>query len=196
MENTTSYSSKATDPTLPGNSDSKKEDIVNAERIGRYPLIWSPFLNKGTSATFEERSEKGLHGLLPPAYETLDLQSQRVMQQIDEGLSTDLERYEVMQQVAASNIRLYFHTIMHNLKRLAPIIYTPTVGEACQKFDKIYGNSLGMYFDSFKLRGRFRNLLDSWPSNNVQIVVVTDGGRILGLGDLGVNGMGIPMGEC
>eukprot|EP00884_Botryococcus_braunii_P013926 jgi/Botrbrau1/22534/Bobra.114_2s0058.1 len=136
-----------------------------------------------------------MEGLLPPVHETIEHQAQRVMNQLHEDCPTPLSKYELLSQLAATNNRLLYYVLIHNLEELAPIVYTPTVGEACQKFDRIYRNALGMYFDAFNQRGRFRRILNNWPSHNVQIIVVSDGGRILGLGDLGTNGMGIPIGK-
>ncbi|KAK9812749.1 hypothetical protein WJX72_002964 [[Myrmecia] bisecta] len=185
----------AKDVTKPGAPGTRTKALENVEEEGSAPVIWIPVLNKGTSFTLEERKEKRLEGLLPPAVESLQLQADRVLLQLKEDCDTPLQQYELLAQVAASNETLFYKVLIDNITMLAPVVYTPTVGEACQKFDRIYRQALGMYFDHVHYKGRFRQLLDHWPSHNVQIIVVTDGGRILGLGDLGTNGMGIPIGK-
>ncbi|BDA50170.1 NADP-dependent malic enzyme [Coccomyxa sp. Obi] len=183
------------DVTEPGKPATRTKAFKSAEELGAAPLIWNPFLNRGTNFTPEERRRKRLEGLLPPAVEPIELQAERVMLQLNTECHTGLEKYELLSQLAASNVILLYYVLIHNIADLAPVVYTPTVGEACQKFDRIYRQALGMYFDGFNQRGHFRDICDNWPSHNVQIIVVTDGGRILGLGDLGTNGMGIPVGK-
>lgn len=104
-------------------------------------------------------------------------------------------RYRLLNELAATNQSLFYMVLIEHLTELLPIVYTPTVGEACIKYGSIYRSPLGMYFSAFQDRGKFRQMLDNWPSEEVDIIVVTDGGRILGLGDLGTNGMGISVGK-
>ncbi|GMH45204.1 hypothetical protein BSKO_13161 [Bryopsis sp. KO-2023] len=164
------------------------------EDEGSAPLIWNPVLNKGTSWTRTERVTKKIIGLLPPAVETLDLQAARVMHQLREQ-EKPINKYRILNELAASNQTLFYKVLMDNLVELLPIVYTPTVGEGCMKYGRLYRSPLGMYFSAFEDRGHFREMLDNWPSDHVEIIVVTDGGRILGLGDLGTNGMGISVGK-
>lgn len=105
-----------------------------------------------------------------------------------------LKKYELLNQLQATNVVLYYKVLVENLVALMPVVYTPTVGAACMNFDRIYRNSFGLHLSFFDHRGRVRQVLDNWPFD-VDIIVVTDGGRILGLGDLGTNGMGISMGK-
>ncbi|CAL5222208.1 g4539 [Coccomyxa viridis] len=184
-----------TDVTDPGNPATRTQEIKKVEEHGAAPIVWIPFLNRGTNFTPEERRRKRLEGLVPPAVEPIELQAERVMLQLHDECPNSLAKYELLAQLAATNVSLLYYVLIHNLEQLAPIVYTPTVGEACQKFDRIFRQSLGMYFDCFNQRGRFREIMDNWFSHSVQIIVVTDGGRILGLGDLGTNGMGIPVGK-
>ena len=150
-------------------------------------------LNKGTAFTDAERGEFGLEGLLPPAVETLDQQHQRVIQQLGQK-TTDLERYIYLVQLLDANETLFYRTIMSDPAYFLPIVYDPTVGEACLKFGHIYRRPRGMYI-SLKQKGNIRAVLANWPEDEVRVICVSSGGRILGLGDLGANGMGIPIGK-
>eukprot|EP00210_Caulerpa_lentillifera_P007505 g7171.t1 len=166
----------------------------SCEESGGSPLLWNPVLTKGTAFTEEERRSKGLSGLLPPTSESMEDQVKRVKWQICQ-LPNDLEKYSFLTVLSATNQRLYYKVLFENLAELLPVVYTPTVGEGCQKFSRLYLKPAGMYFSAFRHRGQFREMLDNWPANDVDIIVVTDGGRILGLGDLGINGMGISCGK-
>jgi malate dehydrogenase (oxaloacetate-decarboxylating)(NADP+) len=135
----------------------------------------------------------GLEGLLPPSVETIDQQHQRALQQLGQK-PNNLERYIYLIQLLDSNETLFYHVVMSDPAYFLPIIYTPTVGEVCLKFSHIYRRPRGMYI-SMKDRGKIRKVLDNWPRKDVRIVCATSGGRILGLGDLGANGMGIPIGK-
>lgn len=185
------------DVTKPGAQKSRKASIVAIEEstTANAPMIWSPLLNRGTNFTEEDRVKYGLAGLLPPVVETITLQSERVMFQLRESTRNGLEKYELLAHLAARNQTLFYHVVINNLEELAPIIYTPIVGQACQQFDRIYSAPLGMYFRARQDKGKMYDMLSNWPSKNVQIIVVTDGGRILGLGDLGTNGIGISIGK-
>lgn len=136
-----------------------------------------------------------LEGLLPPVYESLELQSARIMEQLSFPNLLPLNKYNILKEILATNQTLFYKTLVDNIDALAPIVYTPTVGEACRRFDLLYREPMGFYLSGFQHRGRFAQVLGTWPSKNVAIIVVSDGGRILGLGDLGVNGMGIPLGK-
>ncbi|KAL4430559.1 hypothetical protein ABPG77_005799 [Micractinium sp. CCAP 211/92] len=185
----------ARDVALPGLWQQRKREVKELEEHAGAPVMWVSWLNRGTNFSLEERDELRLEGLLPPVVESLDLQAERVMCQLREENKTDLQRYSILNQLLSSNQTLYYKVLCDNLEELAPIVYTPTVGEACMKFDRIYRAPLGLYLSAFCHRGRFMDILSNWPSHNVQIIVVTDGSRILGLGDLGTNGMGISIGK-
>lgn len=156
-------------------------------------LLHNPQLNKGTAFTDAERDALGLHGLLPPRTCTLADQVNRVMENFQRK-SSDLERYIQLIALQDRNETLFYRVVVDNPELTLPILYTPTVGEACQKYGHIYRQSRGMFI-SCEDRGRIARILANWPTRDVRVIVVTDGERILGLGDLGCNGMGIPIGK-
>jgi malate dehydrogenase (oxaloacetate-decarboxylating)(NADP+) len=156
-------------------------------------LLETPEINKGTAFTEVERSAFGLEGLLPASVETIELQQQRVLQQLGHK-TTDLDRYIYMIQLFDSNETLFYHVVMSDPAYFLPILYDPTVAEACLKFGHIYRRPRGMYI-TMKQKGRIKQVLANWPEKDVRIICATSGGRILGLGDLGANGMGIPIGK-
>jgi malate dehydrogenase (oxaloacetate-decarboxylating)(NADP+) len=146
-----------------------------------------------TAFTVEERDRLRLRGLLPPAVESLQNQRERAMKQL-RSIQEPIHKYIMLAQLQSRNATLYFNLLFHHLEELLPIVYTPTVGLACQEFGSIWRVHSGMYL-SYGDRGSFREILDNWREPEVDIIVVTDGSRILGLGDLGTNGMGIPIGK-
>lgn len=156
-------------------------------------LLNDPLLNKGTAFSEAERDVLGLHGLLPPAVFHLEEQEQRVLENYRRK-STDLERYIYLMSLQERNVTLFYSTVTKNLDEMMPIIYTPTVGNACQEFSHIFRRPHGLYI-SYSDRGRVEHLVRNWGDREVRVVVVTDGERILGLGDQGANGMGIPVGK-
>ena len=156
-------------------------------------LLQDPRLNKGTAFTPEERAALGLEGLLPPRVFTIEEQLGRVMENFRAKLS-DLERYVYMVALQDRNETLFYRTVVDHLPEMMPIIYTPTVGEACARFGHIFRRPRGLYL-SARHRRRVAEVLRNWPEREVGVIVVTDGERILGLGDLGSYGMGIPIGK-
>ncbi len=173
---------------------SKKEARVHGTDLPTgVELLHDSLLNKGTAFTEEERDALGLRGLLPPHVHTQDEQVMRVMENFRRK-PTDLERYIHMMALQSRNQTLFYRVVMDNIEQMMPIIYTPTVGQACQEYGHIFRRPRGV-FVSAQDRGRVIRLLRNWPSAEVCIIVVTDGERILGLGDLGANGMGIPVGK-
>ena len=156
-------------------------------------LLHDPALNKSTAFTEAERQALGLVGLVPDATETEDLQLQRVLLQLSHKTS-DLDRYVYLANLLDHDETLFYRTIMSDPARFLPIVYDPTIGEACLKFGHIFRGPRGMYL-SIKRRGHVKEILRNWPVKDVRFICVTDGGRILGLGDLGANGMGIPIGK-
>jgi malate dehydrogenase (oxaloacetate-decarboxylating)(NADP+) len=158
-----------------------------------YDLLRNPHLNKGTAFTEAQRRAWGLEGLLPPAVTTLALQVARRHAEIA-ALQDDLQKYLVLSDLQTRNETLYYAVLMSDPATYMPIVYTPTVGEACQKFGHIFRAPRGMYLP-ISSRGRLKQLLSNWPERDVRFIVVTDGERILGLGDLGAGGMGIPIGK-
>ena len=163
-----------------------------AEKRGM-ELLQDPKLNKSTAFTDSEKQELGLVGLLPDITESEDLQLQRVMLQLSQK-NTDLERYIYLINLLDHNETLFYRTIMSDPARFLPIVYDPTIGEACLKFGHIYRQTRGMYL-SIKRRGQVKEILGNWRETDVRFICITDGGRILGLGDLGANGAGIPIGK-
>jgi len=156
-------------------------------------LMQDPTLNKGTAFTEAERDALGLRGLVPPHVQSQDDQVRRFL--INERKrSTDLERYIDLASLQDRNETLYYRVITEFIEEMMPLIYTPTVGLACQQFGQIFRRSHGMYI-SEKERGGIAKVLCNWSRKDIRIIVVTDGERILGLGDLGANGMGIPIGK-
>ncbi|XAR70835.1 Malate dehydrogenase (oxaloacetate-decarboxylating) (NADP(+)) [Bertholletia excelsa] len=158
-----------------------------------YNLMRDPHHNKGLAFTNEERDSHYLRGLLPPAVVTQELQEKRLMHNIRQ-YEVPLQRYIAMMDVQERNERLFYKLLIDHVEELLPIVYTPTVGEACQKYGAIFRRPQGLFI-SLHEKGRILEVLKNWPEKNVQVIVVTDGERILGLGDLGCQGMGIPVGK-
>ena len=156
-------------------------------------VLQDPSLNKSTAFTEAEKQALGLVGLVPDVAETEDLQLQRVNLQLAQK-PTDLERYIYLINLLDHNETLFYSTIMSDPARFLPIVYDPTIGEACLKFGHIYRQPRGMYLSMVR-RGKVKEVLKNWPEKDVRFICVTDAGRILGLGDLGANGMGIPIGK-
>jgi len=156
-------------------------------------LLHDPALNKSTAFTEAERQALGLVGLVPDTTETEDLQLQRVLLQLSHK-SSDIDRYIYLTNLLDHDETLFYRTLMSDPARFLPIVYDPTIGEACLKFGHIFRGPRGMYL-SIKRRGHVKEILRNWPVKDVRFICVTDGGRILGLGDLGANGMGIPIGK-
>ncbi len=158
-----------------------------------YEVLRNPRLNKGTAFTAAERRRYGLEGLLPPAVTTLALQVARRRAEIA-ALDDDLQKYLILSDLQARNETLFYAVVMSDPATYMPLVYTPTVGEACQKFAHIFRQARGMYLP-ISARGRIDEILGNWPEADTRFIVVTDGERILGLGDLGAGGMGIPLGK-
>jgi malate dehydrogenase (oxaloacetate-decarboxylating)(NADP+) len=156
-------------------------------------LLHDPELNKSTAFSDAERQAFGLVGLVPEATESQDIQLRRVLQQLGHK-TTDLDRYIYLVNLLDNNQTLFYRTVMSDPERFLPIVYDPTIGEACLKFGHIYRRTQGMYL-SITHKGHVKEVLRNWPERDVRFICVTNGGRILGLGDLGANGMGIPIGK-
>jgi len=156
-------------------------------------LLQDPFLNKGTAFSEAERDALKIRGLLPPRVLTAEQQCAKVLESVRRK-PTDLGKYITLMALYDRNVTLFYKVIEENLEEMMPIIYTPTVGQACQEFSHIFRKARGLYIAE-KNRGRIREILENWPHKDVRIIVVTDGERILGIGDLGVDGMGIPVGK-
>src|ERR1700693_6221730 len=155
-------------------------------------LLLDPLLNKGTAFTEAERDALGLRGLLPAHVLSMKAQAERVLTHL-RTLPNDLEKYVALNALHDRNEALFFRIVCDNIDEIQPLIYTPTVGLACQRFGHIFQRPRGLFIGAND-RGRIRELLANWP-HAAKLIVVTDGERILGLGDLGANGMGIPVGK-
>ncbi|CAN4096856.1 unnamed protein product [Withania somnifera] len=158
-----------------------------------YNLLRDPCYNKGLAFTERERDAHYLRGLLPPVVSTQELQEKKLMQSLRQ-YDVPLHKYVAMMELEERNERLFYRLLIDNVEELLPIVYTPTVGEACQKYGSIFKRPQGLYI-SLNEKGRILEVLKNWPERSIQVIVVTDGERILGLGDLGCQGMGIPVGK-
>jgi malate dehydrogenase (oxaloacetate-decarboxylating)(NADP+) len=156
-------------------------------------ILRDPSLNKSTAFTEAEKQALDIVGLVPDVTETEELQLRRVMMQLSEK-NTDLERYIYLVNLLDHNETLFYRTVMSDPARFLPIVYDPTIAEACLKFGHIYRQPRGMYL-SITRRGKVKEVLKNWPEKDVRFICVTDGGRILGLGDIGANGAAIPIGK-
>ncbi|HNC22837.1 MAG TPA: NAD-dependent malic enzyme [Opitutaceae bacterium] len=156
-------------------------------------LLHDPLLNKGQAFTEAERDALGLRGLLPPHVATQDEQVGKTLETVRRK-PTDLERYIYLISLQERNENLFYRLVTDNVTEMMPLIYTPTVGLACQRYAFIFRRPRGLFI-SIRDRGRVKQILQNWPHDDVRMIVVTDGERILGLGDLGANGMGIPVGK-
>ncbi|KAL0010306.1 hypothetical protein SO802_005414 [Lithocarpus litseifolius] len=158
-----------------------------------YSLLRDPHHNKGLAFSIRERDAHFLRGLLPPTVASHDLQVKKMMHNIRQ-YQVPLQKYMAMMDLQERNQRLFYKLLIDNVEELLPIVYTPTVGEACQKYGSIFMRPQGLFI-SLKEKGKILEVLRNWPEKNIQVIVVTDGERILGLGDLGCQGMGIPVGK-
>jgi len=156
-------------------------------------ILNDPRMNKGTAFTEKERQKLGLTCLLPPRVSTMDEQTQRELD-ILRRKSSDISKYMFLSALQKRNERLYYRLLIENTAELMPLVYTPTVGQACEEFAANFRDPAGFYL-SIEQKGQVEDVLKNWPAEKVRLIVATDGERILGLGDLGANGMGIPIGK-
>lgn len=158
-----------------------------------YTLLRDPHHNKGLAFSEKERDAHYLRGLLPPVIIPQELQEKKLMHSLRQ-YDVPLHKYMALTELEERNERLFYKLLIDNVEELLPIVYTPTVGEACQKYGSIFRRPQGLYI-SLKEKGKILEVLKNWPERTIQVIVVTDGERILGLGDLGCQGMGIPVGK-
>jgi malate dehydrogenase (oxaloacetate-decarboxylating) len=165
---------------------------MNTDLTGQF-LLDNPLLNKGSAFSEDERRELGLLGLLPPHSSTVEEQLARTYENYQQK-QTDIERYVFLTALQDRNEILFYRLLQGHITEMMPIIYTPTVGEGCRRYSHVFRRPRGLYI-SYPNRHEIPTLLENAPSQQVEVIVVTDGERILGLGDLGVGGMGIPIGK-
>ncbi|XP_072711480.1 NADP-dependent malic enzyme [Ciconia boyciana] len=158
-----------------------------------YEVLRDPHLNKGMAFTLEERQQLNIHGLLPPCFLGQDAQVYSILKNF-ERLTSDLDRYILLMSLQDRNEKLFYKVLTSDIERFMPIVYTPTVGLACQQYGLAFRRPRGLFI-TIHDRGHIATMLKSWPENIIKAIVVTDGERILGLGDLGCYGMGIPVGK-
>ena len=158
-----------------------------------HDILRDPSLTRSTAFTREERDALGLRGLLPHAVTSLEAQKARVLENIRRK-HFDIERYIFLTALQDRNDVLFYRTLIDHIEELMPLVYTPTVGQACREFAHIFRRPRGFYITP-EDKGQIRAMLDNWPQQDVRVIVITDGERILGLGDLGANGMGISIGK-
>jgi malate dehydrogenase (oxaloacetate-decarboxylating) len=156
-------------------------------------LLETPLLNKGSAFTKEERGNFNLVGLLPPRFESIDEQAERAFRQYN-CFNTNINKHIYLRAIHDNNETLFFKLVQNHLSEMMPIIYTPTVGDACEQFSDIYRSSRGLFI-AYEDRFNIDDILYNATKNKVKVIVVTDGERILGLGDQGIGGMGIPIGK-
>ncbi|PSR94352.1 hypothetical protein BD289DRAFT_451421 [Coniella lustricola] len=167
-------------------------EVTRQHAIGQQ-ILREPMFNKGLAFTPEERAAKNLTGLVPHTMEGLQTQCQRSMRMI-RSRQTDIDRYLYLSSVKEQNVDLFYRLLMDHGKELMPLVYTPTIGDVCLQYSTLYTRPEALYI-SIKQRKSIKTILKNWPYPNPEICVVTDGSRILGLGDLGFNGIGIPIGK-
>ncbi|ROV93644.1 hypothetical protein VMCG_08109 [Cytospora schulzeri] len=172
---------------------SGETQYISEEQALGAQVLQEPMWNKGLSFTPEERAKKNLTGLVPHKIEDLNTQCARALRMIN-SRKTDVDRYLYLSSLKSQNVDLFYRLLMDNSKQMMPLVYTPTIGDVCLQYSTLYTRPEALYI-SIKQRKSMKTILKNWPYAKPEICVVTDGSRILGLGDLGFNGIGIPIGK-
>lgn len=172
-------------------SGARTGDVMSAQ--SGVTLLNDPAHNKGTAFTEQERKDLRLEGLLPTAVDDLPTQAERVLGHLS-AKPNDLERYIYLQELCDRNVTLFYHVLMSDPARFVPIVYDPTIADACLTYGHIYRRPQGMYLTKH-MKGRFAEVLANWSVKDIRFICVSSGGRILGLGDIGANGAPIPIGK-
>ena len=173
-------------------SNLDNNNTQSAQLLG-YDALENGAANKSTAFSKEERQALSLRGLLPHSICKQESQITRALENMRRK-NLDIEKYIFLSALQDRNQRLFYRTVIDNIEEIMPLIYTPTVGQACKEFAHIFRQPKGFYITP-EDKGSIREMLDNWPSDDVRVLVITDGQRILGLGDLGASGMGIPIGK-
>jgi malate dehydrogenase (oxaloacetate-decarboxylating)(NADP+) len=168
-------------------------DVNIPKGLTGHDLINDNLYNKWTAFTDAERVALKIDGLLPPVVNTIEEQEARIMENYHKQ-ATNIDKYIFLMSLLEHNMTLFNRVLVDHLEEMMPVIYTPTVGEACQEYSHIFRRPMGVFLTAHE-KGRYAELLRQWPGKDVRVIVVTDGERILGLGDLGASGMGIPVGK-
>mmetsp|Transcript_36169 Transcript_36169/g.144581 ORF Transcript_36169/g.144581 Transcript_36169/m.144581 type:complete len:547 (-) Transcript_36169:1810-3450(-) len=171
----------------------RKPSGVAFTRSRGLEVVYDPMINQGTHFSDVLRERMHIRGLVPPSVQPLNVQVQRIVKNLND-IEKPIDKYSFLQQLLDRNVVLFYKVLVEHFSELAPIVYTPTVGQACQFLDLIYRRTKGMWFSVYDI-GMMKSMTYNWPEEDVDVIVVTDGGRILGLGDLGSNGMAIPIGK-
>lgn len=167
--------------------------MIPTQKYSKLDLLHDANIYKGTAYTQIERDKLGLNGLLPPHVATMDEQVERVMTGL-RSKCNDLDKHILLISLQERNRTLFYRVVMDHMEEIMPLIYTPTVGQACEEYAHIFRRPQGLYINIHQ-KGRIDDILANWSEDDIRVIVVTDGERILGLGDLGANGMGIPVGK-
>lgn len=168
-------------------------DYISKGNAGGYQVLREPAWNKGTSFSPDERISKNLTGLIPHVLESMETQCMRALRMIN-SRGTNIDKYLYLSTLKQQNTDLFYRLLMDNVAQMMPLVYTPTIGDVCLQYSTLYTHPEALYI-SIKQRKSMTTILRNWPYPDPSICVVTDGSRILGLGDLGVNGVGIPIGK-
>lgn len=167
---------------------SQEKVIMEKENTG-INAIRNPYINQGTAFNKKARAELKLQGLLPPKIQSIEIQEKHFMDRL-KNLEANLDKYMLLDGLRSRNRTLFFYVLRNNIEELLPIVYTPTIGKACSEFSQFFENTIGLYL-TIEDKGYVGEILDNFPENDIEVIVVTDGERVLGLGDLGCGGMGI-----